>query len=708
MTNISVIIPAHNVAQTIQKTLQSLLSERDVIGEIILVDDRSEDDGADVAKRFSAQCHLPLLVISVNAGSAGAARNAGLEKARFPYIFFIDADDTVIENGLTNLFKQLDLDPSSNMVVGNSIRLTEGLKDKIRNPEGFQSNCIKNAENYLLNIIQPISMGSALIRKELTDGIRFPSNIALDEDTWFWSAILTRAKVISTSTPVMLYYLDANRMADRFTKNSRSKWLKIAAKYNRLQRYGISKEVIAWRKTWVAFRFARFLRYDGQYKKSQMMMRPLLTHKSFRNQFKTIRYQITNFIGSMFEKSTQVTLSTKSQYPEANIEHKAIILSYDPIVPAISGSELRTYQIASSLSKLGPTLAISVRPQQSTEISENFDLSSLSKTSDNRTASINKWRCSIEPRLSALSLERLKTEITKFKPQTIIISGVHLGSYIADIRPMVGQIIVDMHNIESELLGQISKGQRNRVRSIKDRFRLKLLERQSIKLADQIWTCTVQDEQRLIQNHSLSKPTHVVQNPVPRFSTKPDKLPYIAPNIQTEPVILYIGHLGYIPNVDAVERLITKIFPIIQNTYPAAKLLIAGRYPTPLIRRLTEQSSIELFENPEQLNFLFERSHISIVPLVFGGGSRLKILEVASMGIPIVASPLAAEGLGFTDTVDIMLGEDDQQLADTACELISNHQLFDKIRTTAFKNARSNFSPEKIDIEVKHALGLSQ
>lgn len=707
MTQISVVIPAHNVAQTIENTLLSLLSDSELIGEIIIIDDRSQDGSGEIANQFATNNKLPLKVIPTNSGSAGAARNRGIDEARFRFVFFIDADDAVTPNGLSALLNQFYLNPSLDMVLGSSVRQTRGLENLKRIPSGFGADPVKNAENYLLNAIPPISMGSAIIRKEIARGIRFPHKIGLDEDTWFWSAILCKANVASISTEILNYNLDADRMAARFTTRPRSDWLAICKEFNQLKRYGVSKKVISWRKAWLAQRFARYLRKGGRYKHAAKMMRPVLAHKSFHREWRTLRYLALNKIGSLFEQANNDPMANLRLDKTSGSGHRTIILSYDPITPPISGSELRTYQIASSLSKLGPTLTVSVRPNQSTETKENFARATLTKVSDSKTASINKWRCSIEPRLSARSLERLKTKITEFKPQTIVVVGAHLGAYITHMRPLVGQIIIDMQNIESELLEQITNKQKLGIRSKIDQFLLRRLERGSIKLSDRIWICTEADKQRLFQCHSVPKPVHVVKNPIPRFSAKPEKLPNIAPNIQKEPSIFYIGHLGYMPNVDAVERLITCVFPIVQKTYPKARLLIAGRYPKPSIRQLTEQPSIELFENPEHLDFLFERAHISIIPLAFGGGSRLKILEIASMGIPIVASPLAAEGLGLENRKEISLGEGDQQLANSACELIRDPVYYDKIRTAAFHHARKNFNPKKIDDEVKSGLGFS-
>ncbi|WP_246673124.1 glycosyltransferase [Mesorhizobium sp. B2-4-14] len=93
MRAVSIVIPAHNAAATIATTLASLSSEAEVIGQILLIDDASTDDTADVARQATAQLSLPLRVLPAVCGDAGAARNVALAQALHPWVYLIDADD---------------------------------------------------------------------------------------------------------------------------------------------------------------------------------------------------------------------------------------------------------------------------------------------------------------------------------------------------------------------------------------------------------------------------------------------------------------------------------------------------------------------------------------------------------------------------------------------------------------------------------------
>ena len=110
---VSVIIPARDAEASIGGTLRSLAADTAVIGEVILVDDASQDDTVDLARDAARTHGLPLSVLKVAVSGAGAARNAGLAAARFPFIHFLDADDRMEPGGISALHQALVGDPNA-------------------------------------------------------------------------------------------------------------------------------------------------------------------------------------------------------------------------------------------------------------------------------------------------------------------------------------------------------------------------------------------------------------------------------------------------------------------------------------------------------------------------------------------------------------------------------------------------------------------
>lgn len=98
----SVIIPLYNKANSIDSTIHDVLLQTEERFEIIVVDDGSTDEGADIVKAFS---DVRIKLIQQNNQGVSAARNAGIAAATGKYISFLDADDNWAPNYLSTTRK---------------------------------------------------------------------------------------------------------------------------------------------------------------------------------------------------------------------------------------------------------------------------------------------------------------------------------------------------------------------------------------------------------------------------------------------------------------------------------------------------------------------------------------------------------------------------------------------------------------------------
>lgn len=95
---ISVIIPLYNKALTIQNTISSVLNQVYDKFEIVVVDDGSTDDSANIVSQFSDG---RIRLITTQNNGVSAARNVGIEKADYDWIYLLDADDELLPNALS-------------------------------------------------------------------------------------------------------------------------------------------------------------------------------------------------------------------------------------------------------------------------------------------------------------------------------------------------------------------------------------------------------------------------------------------------------------------------------------------------------------------------------------------------------------------------------------------------------------------------------
>jgi glycosyltransferase involved in cell wall biosynthesis len=704
LSRVSVIVPARDAVTTIESALASLVPDASLIGEILLIDDGSLDGTADRAKVVAKRLGLPLEIYRICAGSAGSTRNAGIDQARCSFVYFLDADDALVPGGLGLLVSELDADTDAGIAIGASIRKSPGQADLIRTPSGYGNDRIANAELYLLNGAPPISMGSGMVRINALAHTRFPESIAIDEDTWFWSALLARSGVVAFSEPVLHYHLDVQRTAQRYLGKPQQSWLAISREFRRLGEYGVSDKVLDWRKAWLAQRFVRQLIKHGRWQEAVAMLRPVLAHPSLRRELRTTRYRIISRFGLWLYGAPR---SAPAQIPKHR-EHRTLVLCHDPAWPPVSGADLRNCQNATSAARCGPTLLVSLRAHDPSPARPDFTVTSLTHRQDPRTPSLNWPRSRIEPRIPRLALDRLLDEVRRFRPDTVIVEGISLQALLPALRSYVRQLIIDMHNIESDLARQMPA---TGIRRATGKFNTALMswrEACALKTADRVWTCTRADRERLLEKHRVTIPVDIVPNGIPRGMQTPADLPDSIADRAAAPHILFVGHLGYRPNVDAASRLARSILPILRKSFPQAVLLLAGRYPKQAVRELAGMAGVELHENPADLAPLFARAHLSIVPLSAGGGSRIKILEAAAWGIPVVATPLAAEGLDLENGRHILLGETDSELAALAVGLLKDRDRFEHMRHEAHALVAQRYGPREIARAVCAGLGLEE
>lgn len=113
--------------------------------------------------------------------------------------------------------------------------------------------------------------------------------------------------------------------------------------------------------------------------------------------------------------------------------------------------------------------------------------------------------------------------------------------------------------------------------------------------------------------------------------------------------ILFLGALDWRPNLDSVDLLLDRIFPMVHAQEPRARLEIVGRHPPQsLVDRAHGQPGVRLYADVPDVRPFLGQCGVMAVPLRIGGGSRLKILEALACALPVISTAVGAEGLDLT------------------------------------------------------------
>ncbi len=113
--------------------------------------------------------------------------------------------------------------------------------------------------------------------------------------------------------------------------------------------------------------------------------------------------------------------------------------------------------------------------------------------------------------------------------------------------------------------------------------------------------------------------------------------------------IVFTGAMDYPPNVDAAVHLARDVLPLVRSKAPTACLVIVGRDPAPEVRALADLPGVEVTGLVPDVRPYLEAAAVFAAPLRFGVGIQNKVLEAMAMAVPVVASPLAADGVRQAD-----------------------------------------------------------
>lgn len=260
----------------------------------------------------------------------------------------------------------------------------------------------------------------------------------------------------------------------------------------------------------------------------------------------------------------------------------------------------------------------------------------------------------------------------------LIIPDTHSALFCVPILKRLNpaaHIMLNAHNVEVNLAiaafknNRISKG---RLKQIND------TDRNLYKTVNSIICCSENDKQEFLKLNKEKVPVYVVPNGT-----------NISPEMHNDTVlqdypkqIIFCGSLWSIPNAEGIYWFVNDVLPLIKLSIPDIQLLVVGAGKLPEKYMVREDKNILMVGLVPETSSWYNKAALSIVPLLTGSGTRLKILEAMSFGVPVVSTSLGAEGIVYNENVSIKIADDSKAFADVVIKLLS-----DKIARTEISAA---------------------
>ena len=170
------------------------------------------------------------------------------------------------------------------------------------------------------------------------------------------------------------------------------------------------------------------------------------------------------------------------------------------------------------------------------------------------------------------------------------------------------------------------------------------LERAEKQLARRfdLCTATTRAEWQTLEDYGTGAPTDWFPNGVDSEYFAPTDEPY------DPDTIAFVGRMDYYPNQECMFDFCARALPLIQAKRPGLKLLIIGADPSPAVQRLGTIPGVTVTGSVPDVRPYLRRAAVMVAPLNIARGTQNKILEAMAMGVPVVASRVAAGGVDAT------------------------------------------------------------
>jgi glycosyltransferase involved in cell wall biosynthesis len=214
---VSVIVPVHNVADTLERCVRSLLEQTLSDVEVVLVDDGSSDGSGDLCDAF-ALADRRVVVAHQENGGVSDARNAGLAIARGELIGFLDGDDWIEPNALAEMAEVAQATGADVVMAGCFVDVVDEVGHRLSSRTVLPDSALLGPVSPPLRITEAFVnligyVWNKLYSRELLHrgAVEFPKEISFGEDMIFNADVLTSTSSVAVIDRAFVHYVQRPR-----------------------------------------------------------------------------------------------------------------------------------------------------------------------------------------------------------------------------------------------------------------------------------------------------------------------------------------------------------------------------------------------------------------------------------------------------------------------------------------------------------------
>ncbi len=228
-------------------------------------------------------------------------------------------------------------------------------------------------------------------------------------------------------------------------------------------------------------------------------------------------------------------------------------------------------------------------------------------------------------------------------------------------------------------------------------FEFKMLrstEYNSFKIFDDLTIISEIDSEAI--PHKKSGDIHIIPNGVDFDYFKPIER-------EKQYDIVFCGNMRYEPNVRAAQYLAKQVMPLVWESFPEAKLLLAGANPRHNVSNLANDC-ITVTGSVEDIRECYASARIFAAPMQTGSGLQNKLLEAMAMQLPCVTTSLANDSLRAEKDKEVLVGDTPLSFAESLIALLGSKDRCDTLAANGYEFVHENYSWETSGTKLEEVL----
>jgi glycosyltransferase involved in cell wall biosynthesis len=169
--------------------------------------------------------------------------------------------------------------------------------------------------------------------------------------------------------------------------------------------------------------------------------------------------------------------------------------------------------------------------------------------------------------------------------------------------------------------------------------------------------------------------------------------------------VLFVGGYEHPPNTDAAVVLVREVMPLVWRELGPVPVKIVGAHPPPEVLELAGPE-VEVTGWVKDLEPLYQEARVMVAPLRYGAGMKGKVTQSLADGLPVVTTPIGAEGLDAVDGQDMMIATRPEELAERIIQIVRDDELWSSLSAAGQALAARVASPAVMRQRLQDLMGV--